>query len=123
MGSPCCAIFACHEPLQNNRHRYCKTHFDQHKVCAIIQCDKPITGSDLKTCSNPVHKEFERKNKEKGASNFILKERFQNTYSSQPVDMLGTQQIDQVEDVEETTIEWFEVDKITNAVQLQTKGL
>jgi len=122
MGCPCCATFACREPLQNNRHRYCKTHFDQHNVCAIIQCDKLITGSDSKTCSNPVHKEFERKNKEKGTSNFILKERFRNTNASQPVDTLGTQQIDQVEDVEETTIEWFEVDKITNAIQLRSQA-
>ena len=120
IGRPCCATFGCREPLQNNRHRYCKTHFDQHNVCAIIQCNKPITGSDSKTCSNPVHKEFERKNKEKGASNFILKERFRNTNASQPVDTLGTQQIDQVEDVEETTIKWFEVDKITNAIQLRS---
>ena len=65
-----------------------------------------------------MHKEFEWKNKEKGASNFILKERFQNTNASQLVDTLGTQQIDQVEDIEETTIEWFKVDKVTNTVQL-----
>ena len=78
-------------------------------------------GFDSKTCSNLMHKEFEQKNKEKGASNFILKECFRNTNASQPVDTLGTQQIDQVEDVEETTIEWFKVDKVTNTVQLQSQ--
>jgi hypothetical protein len=69
-----------------------------------------------------MHKEFERKNKEKGASNFILKERLRNTNASQPVDTLGTQQIDQVEDVEEITFEWFEVDKITNTAQLRSQA-
>ena len=68
-----------------------------------------------------MHKEFERKNKEKGASNFILKECFRNTNGSQLVDTLGTQQIDQVKDVEETTIEWFEVDKVANTVQLRSQ--
>lgn len=121
IGRPCCATFACREPLQNNRHRYCKTHFDQHQVCAIIQCNKPITGSDSKTCSRPEHKEFERKNKEKGASNFILKERFRNTQASHPVDTLATQEIDQIEDVEETTIEWFEVNSITKSVRLRSQ--
>jgi hypothetical protein len=120
IGRPCCAVFACCKPLQNNRHRYCKTHFSQHDVCAVILCEKPITGSDSKTCSDPEHKEFERKNKEKGASNFILKERFRYTQASQPVDTLATQQIDHVDDVKETTIEWFEVDDNTNTVRLKS---
>jgi hypothetical protein len=122
IGRPCCAVFACREPLQNNRHRYCKTHFSRHDICAVILCEEPITGSDSKTCSDPEHKEFERKNKEKGASNFILKERFRYTQASQPVDTLATQQIDHVDDVEETTIEWFEVDDNTNTVRLKSRA-
>lgn len=104
MGHPCCTVFACCAPLQNNRHRYCKTHFNQHNICAVVLCEEPITGYDSKTCLNPEHKAFECKNKEKGASNFILKEWFQHTQASQPVDTLNTQQIDHIDDVEETTI-------------------
>jgi len=59
---------------------------------------------------------------EEQASNFILKERFRNTSASQPVDTLRTQQIDQVEDVEETTIECFEVGETTNAVRLRSQA-
>jgi len=80
------------------------------------------SGLDSKTCSIPEHKAFERKNKEKGASNFILKERFRYTQASQPVDTLATQQIDHVDDVEETTIEWFEVDDNTNTVRLKSRA-
>ena len=36
MGRPCCGVFRCTEPLQNNRHRFCKTHFDNHDICAIV---------------------------------------------------------------------------------------
>ena len=122
MGRPCCAAFACREPLQNNRHRYCKTHFNQHDICAVVLCEEPITGYGSKTCANLEHKEFERKNKEKGASNFILKERFWHTQVSQPVDTLNTQQIDHIDDVEETTIEWFEVDDSTNTVRLKSRA-
>ncbi|KAF8165809.1 hypothetical protein B0H34DRAFT_649042 [Crassisporium funariophilum] len=123
LGRFCCGVFACPEPLQNNRHRYCKTHFDQHQVCAIISCNGVVTGeSDSKTCSNPEHKEFERKNKEKGASNFILKERFRHTQASQPVDTLAPQEMDQVEDIEATTMEWFEVDPVTKKVQLRSQA-
>ncbi|EDR16176.1 uncharacterized protein LACBIDRAFT_301995 [Laccaria bicolor S238N-H82] len=122
IGRPCCAVFACREPLQNNRHRYCKTHFSQHDVCAVMLCEEPISGADSKTCSDPEHKEFERKNKEKGASNFILKERFRHTQASQPVDTLATQQIDHVDDVEETTIEWFEVDDNSNTIRLKSRA-
>ncbi|KAF8804503.1 hypothetical protein BYT27DRAFT_7106918 [Phlegmacium glaucopus] len=121
IGRPCCAEFACRKPLQNNRHWYCKAHFDQHQVCAIVKCDNQITGDDSKTCSNPEHKEIERKNKEKGASTFILKDRFRHSQASNLVNSLETQEIQQAEDVEETTQEWFEVDDITNTVQLRSK--
>ena len=119
IGRPCCAKFACREPLQSNRHRYCQKHFHQHQVCAIVQCDEPTTP-DSKTCSSPEHKEIERKNKEKGASTFILKDRFRHSQASRPVDSLGPEEISQAEDVEETTVEWFEVDK-ANTIRLRSK--
>ncbi|KDR71534.1 hypothetical protein GALMADRAFT_143796 [Galerina marginata CBS 339.88] len=87
-----------------------------------VLCEEPVTGPHSKSCSNPEHKEFERKNKEKGATNFILKVRFRHTQASQPVDTLSTQQIDHVDDAEETTIEWFEVDDNTNTVRLRSRA-
>ncbi|KAF8972915.1 hypothetical protein BDZ97DRAFT_1912520 [Flammula alnicola] len=44
------------------------------------------------------------------------------TENGEILDTLATQEIDQVEDVEETTIEWFEVDDVTKAVRLRSQA-
>src|SRR5258705_10394012 len=44
MGRPCCGVFACQENLQNNRHRFCKTHFGMHSICAIQDCNSNQGG-------------------------------------------------------------------------------
>lgn len=36
IGRPCCATFACREPLQNNRHRYCKTPFSNTRFAQLF---------------------------------------------------------------------------------------
>ena len=46
MGRPCCGVFRCPELLQSNRHRFCKTHFDEHQKCAIVGCKEPVTSGD-----------------------------------------------------------------------------
>ena len=95
MGRPCCGVFRCPEPLQSNRHRFCRTHFDEHQKCAIIGCEEPVTNGDAtdeesKTCSDARHKKMEAQNKEKNAAMFILKERFQKTQISHPTDFFAT---------------------------------
>jgi len=65
MGCPCCGIFRCVKPLQNNRHRFCATHFAYHKVCAINGCNQP-TLTDKKACADPLHQKMERMNFEHG---------------------------------------------------------
>jgi hypothetical protein len=119
IGRPCCGEFACSEPLQNNRDRFCKKHFHMHGICAIVKCDQPVSESangtvGTKTCANPEHKKIEVKNKERGASNFILKERFRQTQLSHPVNPMEVDEIQRashgVEDVEDD-VEWYEVNQ------------
>lgn len=115
MGRPCCAVFACREKLQSNQHCYCRTHFNIHQICAIQGCQQPILGETSKTCSDPLHKQAEVKNKEKGSSMFILKEWFCNWNSQAHPDSL-TLDPQQPIDLENNNdnVEWFELDNSGN---------
>ncbi len=113
MGRPCCGLFACQENLQNNRHRFCKTHFEMHNICAIKDCSTPVSGKDSKTCANLEHKEVETANKAKGASLFILRERFRKT---QPTESLEPQEIRDMASEDSDAVEWFEVDAAGNII-------
>jgi hypothetical protein len=65
-----------------------------------------VSEKGSKTCANPEHKTVETTNKAKGASLFILRERFRKT---QPVESLEPQEMeDVVGDSDE--VEWFEID-------------
>ncbi|KAL0954922.1 hypothetical protein HGRIS_003855, partial [Hohenbuehelia grisea] len=74
LGDPCCAVPNCKEPLQSNKHRFCRTHFPQHDICAIRGCENPATAKN-KTCDLPQHREMERLSLERGKSMFTLKHR------------------------------------------------
>jgi hypothetical protein len=87
-----------------------------HRICAIVKCDQPVSESAnatvrSKTCANSEHKKIEAKNKERGASNFILKERFRQTQLSHPVNPMEVDnEIQHAEDVEDE-VEWYEVNQ------------
>jgi len=121
MGRPCCAVFACRENLQNNRHHYCQTHFDMHQICAVQECDEPVLGEGSKTCGNASHKQAEVKAKEKGSSMFILKERFRRWQPLlHPVDSLASDislDLDNIND----NAEWFELDTSSDNVTLHSQ--
>ena len=69
---PCCGIFRCRNPLENNRRRFCKDHSDFHDVCAVVGCDQPVLETEKpnptsvppilvkkKTCSLEIHQKIE----------------------------------------------------------------
>ena len=64
LGHLCCGKFWCTEPLQNNCHRYCKTHSHLYNECAVSGCDQPIVEG-TKTCNHPVHRKMEALSKAK----------------------------------------------------------
>lgn len=108
IGRPCCGIFRCTEPLQNNQHRFCATHFSRHDICAIDGCELPIqlTPKKLKTCTDPIHQEIERKKKARGNAAFILKDRWKDAQAlyGEGIPTSAEEHVD-VED----EVEWFEV--------------
>jgi hypothetical protein len=108
MGRPCCGVFRCVEPLQNNRHRFCKTHFNDHNICAIVGCDNP-TSDGSKTCSDKEHKAVEKKNKERGAASFTLKERLRKTQFSHPTESISITTNESLH-THSTESEWFDID-------------
>ncbi|KAJ3497491.1 hypothetical protein NLJ89_g10345 [Agrocybe chaxingu] len=101
LGRPCCSSFGCPEPLQNNRHRFCKTHKTMEKICVIDICKEPVSGVKSKTCASQEHKAIEAKNKEKGAAAFILRERYKKAELSHNVEPLETHEIQQSEDLDD----------------------
>ena len=116
MGRPCCAVFACRENLRNNRHRYCWTHSNMHQICAIQGCGQPISEEGSKTCKNPLHTQAEIKNKEKGSSLFILKERFRSWQPLlHPLNSLPSKS-DPQQDLNNNhdNVEWFELDSLVS---------
>ncbi|KAF8811761.1 hypothetical protein BYT27DRAFT_7231609 [Phlegmacium glaucopus] len=109
MGRPCCGVFRCIEPLQNNQHRFCTIHFDQHEICAVIGCNHPVSD-ESKTCSDRFHREMEKKNKERGTAAFTLKERLKHAQISHPQDSLTISEHIPAHDVQEH-VEWFEINQ------------
>ncbi|PPQ83677.1 hypothetical protein CVT26_006236 [Gymnopilus dilepis] len=116
IGRPCCGTFACTEPLQNNRHRFCRTHFNSHFVCAITGCSSAVTDEDgAKTCSDPAHKEMESKHKDKARASFASKERYSKVQIPHPVEAIfipeEVSESDAAVEMVEEHLEWFEEDK------------
>ncbi|KAF8168760.1 hypothetical protein BJ912DRAFT_1025727 [Pholiota molesta] len=108
IGRPCCGVFRCTQPLQNNRHRFCREHFVEHDICAIVGCSNPVSEG-TKSCSNPLHQSMEQKNKEKGKAAFILKERYQKYQLLHPDEGESSTDHGPAVTVDEH-LEWFEVE-------------
>ena len=122
MGRPCCGVFKCQEPLQNNRHRFCEVHFGSHDVCAVVGCENPvledtaidsISGNSKitkkKTCSLPLHQQMEKKHHERSTGSFLYKERLQHAKISQPVDSFSGARRVPEQDIQED-FEMFAID-------------
>jgi hypothetical protein len=124
IGRPCCASSHCTEPLQNNRHRFCQTHYNQHSLCAVVNCHRPTVGT-MKTCSLPAHKEMEELSEKRGKAAFTLTQRLRRAQAAYPTD--ATSISNNLEgDVQEHD-EWFEINegsvKIFNAPNHGSVGI
>lgn len=92
IGRPCCGVFRCPNSLQNNRHRFCAEHFDQHNICAIEGCtsvvrvvmvterDGTVKEKRMKACDDPVHVAIETRKHERSTGCFLLKTRLQHAH-------------------------------------------
>jgi len=78
IGCPCCGVFRCREPLENNRRWFCAKHMDLHDVCAIVNCENSVVQTTIedpkggppkvvkkKRCSLAFHQEIEKKHSER----------------------------------------------------------
>ncbi|KDR69915.1 hypothetical protein GALMADRAFT_76807 [Galerina marginata CBS 339.88] len=123
LSHPCCGVFRCPNPLQNNRHRFCQEHFDQHDVCAITECTRPIQAG-TKTCDTPAHQKMEKLHVEKGKAAFTLTERSRRQCLSHPDSATAADvQEDKVEEEKEDLEEddtWFETDSSSGNVKIFT---
>ena len=138
MGQPCCGVFRCQEPLQNNGHRFCAAHFTSHDICAVVGCDNPVLEvavvnpidghlshpkvTKKKTCSLPLHQEMEKKHHECSTGSFLYKERLQRAKISQPVDSFSNSRHVPEQDIQED-FETFAVndqDNVTMHTQKNT---
>lgn len=75
LGSPCCRVNSCQEPLENIKDRFCLLHQKHESLCSIKSCSVPVQGDGYRTCSDPAHVELERRYKAKGEAAFQLTER------------------------------------------------
>ncbi|KJA15025.1 hypothetical protein HYPSUDRAFT_72271 [Hypholoma sublateritium FD-334 SS-4] len=107
IGRPRCGVSVCREPLENNRHRFCKMHDGMHDICAIVRCKNPVDivvspgkVHKKKMCSLQVHQQIESKHRERTAC------------ISQPVDSFSQVQNAAEQDIQED----FEVFKESNGL-------
>ncbi|KIJ05333.1 hypothetical protein PAXINDRAFT_93606 [Paxillus involutus ATCC 200175] len=108
VGRPCCGVHNCHEPLLNNRDRFCLQHLGLVNVCAVIGCQQPTVLS-TKMCDLPTHQAVEETYTLRGQAFFQLQKRLQRSHVANPVDsMPGDGSSDSENDTEE---EEYEVDE------------
>ena len=111
IGRPRCGVSTCLEHLENNRHRFCRTHTSKHNICAIVGCENPVAVNAApaskeksyksKTCSLEEHQAIESKHRERSTALFLYKQRLQNARISQPVDSFMQSQTMAEQDIQE----------------------
>lgn len=106
LGHPCCGVFRCTQPLQNNCHRFCQVHFNQHDICAITICNRPVMAG-RRACDLPAHQKMEQLHFQRGQAAFTLKDRLQRYRVAHPNSAVADDVT--VDDLEEN-IEWFEIE-------------
>ncbi|KAI0708330.1 hypothetical protein C8Q76DRAFT_627155 [Earliella scabrosa] len=82
VGHPRCNVDQCTNRLRSPRDRFCPAHDSRRTLCAIHQCELPVTDG-RRTCSTTVHREFEEQRRQEGQAIFRLKRRRAAT-SKQP---------------------------------------
>jgi hypothetical protein len=112
LGHPRCAVPSCREPLGNNQHHFCPTHFDKHNECAVRTCFDPVV-SGSKMCTNPQHCRMESLNKAQSEAPFQIAKCMQRSQVSHPNNSMLeeiSKSPDEEVDALEENIEWFEVE-------------
>ncbi|KAJ3825170.1 hypothetical protein F5880DRAFT_1478758 [Lentinula raphanica] len=89
LGHPCCKVHNCSEPLQNNRHHWCKTHIDRQRVCVFADCNLPAHFGH-RTCGQSSHQKYEDYRNLKGKGFFLLRQRLQRAGVQQPLASLDS---------------------------------
>ncbi|KAG2031375.1 hypothetical protein BDR03DRAFT_936378 [Suillus americanus] len=108
MGCPCCNVFQCHNPLANNRSRFCQQHLDEglNNVCAVA-------------CALPAHQEMECLHGKKMCTNFQATKRLQKMHAAQPNDAMVAQQLSDALDLKFKD-EWYTLDPTSQSMKLFT---
>jgi hypothetical protein len=130
IGHPCCTTFTCPISLASNRHRFCPTHSHLNLQCAVVGCSLPVitlsktidgkvTSSNMKTCSDPVHREMECLNSEQSKANFQLSRRLMRQNVTHPTDTTTEKRLADLCDLEDAE-EWYEVDSDDGQVRMFT---
>lgn len=84
VGHPCCSVFNCMIPLDNNCHHFCPTHQPHHKkLCSIVGCEQPVIRGQP-TCNKSEHQHIEDIHRLHGQSHFQLQERLKHACISHP---------------------------------------
>lgn len=86
VGHPCCGVFNCKIPLDNNHHHFCPTHQPHHEgLCSVVGCEQPAIRSQC-TCDKLEHQQVEDIHCLHGQSRFQLQERLERARVSHPND-------------------------------------
>ncbi|KAJ7744876.1 hypothetical protein B0H16DRAFT_1889524 [Mycena metata] len=88
IGSPCCAVHDCLEPLVSVKHRYCTLHRALDKQCAVTTCERD-SETGFRTCPDPEHRRLESYDYLQGKAMFQLKHRLERLKVSQTHDSLA----------------------------------
>jgi hypothetical protein len=101
LGHPACSIHNCHNPLANNRHRFCPMHTDQNYICSIKTCARAVEPGHL-VCDNADHMVVEITYKLRGQAFFQLKDRLARARIAHPNNSAGSEQpLIELEEAEE----------------------
>lgn len=91
VGHPCCGVHNCSMPLENLKDRFCISHKEYERKCAVVDCLATIHEEKFQTCSDPVHREYELRVCEQGKAMFQLCDRLRRVRTSQTHDALSAE--------------------------------
>lgn len=131
IGRPCCGVFKCQQPLQNNRHRFCAMHSEKDNICAIVGCKNPVVeivihdadGGPPKTrkkkvCALPEHQKMEKKHEEHSTGSFLYQERLRQAHITQLTNSFSDTQTIPQDEIEEDFAA-FEIQENGEAIILE----
>jgi hypothetical protein len=89
LGRPCCGVQDCFESLRSINDRFCVTHADLNRNCAVTSCST-VAEEGFRTCAVSEHRSLENRYLEQGKAMFQLKRRLERSKLSQTHDSLST---------------------------------